>query len=71
MEIAIMIGYGDFNIHDDYFCFDTDGTLKTCTESERNFQLDESSGEIAEYLLDFQGSVSDEKLQALLDANDK
>lgn len=70
MEIARMIHYGDFKIHDDYFRFDVYGTLETCSVAERNLQLDESSGEIAEYLLDFSGSVSDEKLQVLLDADD-
>lgn len=70
MEIAKRICYGDFNIRDDYFRFDTYGNLETCTAAERKRQLYESRDEIAEHLLDFSGSVSDEKLQVLLDADD-
>lgn len=69
-EIAQKCQWGDFSISDEYFRFDDCVNLESCTDREWKRQLDDSRDEIAEHLLDFKGSVGDEKLQAMLDADD-
>lgn len=69
-EIAQKCQFGDFNINDEYFRFDGYENLESCNDWEWKRQLDDSRDEIAEYLLDFSGSVWDDKLQAMLDADD-
>lgn len=69
-EIAQKCQFGDFNISDEYFRFDGYENLESCNDWEWKRQVDDSRDEIAEYLLDFKGDVWDEKLQAMLDADD-
>lgn len=69
-EIAQKCQFGDFNINDEYFRFDGYENLESCNDWEWKRQLDDARDEIAEYLLDFKGDVWDEKLQAMLNAED-
>ena len=69
-EIAQKCQFGNFKINDAYFRFDGYANLESCNYYEWKRELDDARDEIAEYLLDFKGDVGDEKLQAMLNAED-
>lgn len=69
-QIALMIHFGDFNPNHEYFRFNAYRNLESCYGDDWDKQLDESRGDIADVLLNFDGDVSDSLLQYLVDAPD-
>lgn len=69
-QIAQMIYYGDFRICDEYFQFNGYGNLVSCNGYDWDKQLGEYTEDIVDALMQFDGDVSDDTLQNIIDSPD-
>lgn len=70
-EIAQRIYYGDFRICDEYFRFNGYGNLVSCNGYDWDKQLGEYTEDIVDALMQFDGDVSDDTLQNIIDSPDE
>lgn len=70
-RIAQMIYYGDFRICDEYFQFNGYGNLVSCNGYDWDKQLGEYTEDIVDALMQFDGDVSDDTLQNIIDSPDE
>lgn len=69
-EIAQMIYYGDFRICDNYFQFNGYGNLVSCNGYDWDKQLGEYTDDIVDALMRFDGYISDDTLQDIVESPD-
>lgn len=70
-QIAQMIYYGDFRICDEYFQFNGYENLASCNGYDWDKQLGEYTEDIVDALMQFDGDVSDDTLQNIIDSPDE